>query len=429
MAPEARSGAGRRRGPLAVGAAALLLAVAYSAYMGWPILMRAGQVGGSDFRWYYTAFWIVLHHVNPAQNLYAHQYFVAWMAARHFAFARSNVFGYPPTMALWFSWVAHWPYGAARQVWDVLMAACLLAAIALAGLMATPSWPVRFGLWAAALALYPVYSNFYWGQINPAVLLCMVMGLLLWSRGHPVWAGALLAAAALIKVTPAIILVAFLLAGHWRVVAGAAAAAAGAVATGAPFVGLRTFATYVGKALPALGRSTHPQAPWNQSLLGGFALAIHPPALALATFLVVALGCLAAAAVSLRRCPDGPPAVVALVSLLPLVCAPIVETHHFVLAILALCLVGALAWEGKGVRPRWPQVAAWGAAVLLLVVPTVGFQPQLGYSAAMGLLPLGPAGTVLEALQHVVALALLAGLSAYAALTAQPRGALGPSGG
>lgn len=74
------------------------------------------------------------------------------------------------------------------------------------GIWATAQWPHRLILWALALCLYPVFNNFYWGQINTVVLLLVVIGLWLKFRGQAVWAGIFIALASFIKITPAIII-------------------------------------------------------------------------------------------------------------------------------------------------------------------------------------------------------------------------------
>lgn len=182
-------------------------AILYSTAIITPILLHAGHHGISDFSWYYEAFRTVWHAPQPGTVLYHVRYQDHWMAVHHFPYSHQNLFAYPPPVAVGFAPLAALPYQMARHLWDGLMIACLITALGWIGIWATPKWRSRFVLWAVSLIIFPIYNNVYWGQINPLVLLLMVISLWMVNHNRDSWGGAVLTLAALVKVTPAIIVV------------------------------------------------------------------------------------------------------------------------------------------------------------------------------------------------------------------------------
>lgn len=187
---------------------------------------------------------------------------------------------YPPLPAVLFVPLTHFSRGMAAFVWFLVslgaLGACVLlmrAALrrvdpALAGRAA---W---MGLLAASL---PALHTLQRGQINALVLLCVCAGLYALARRRDVLAGASLAMAAALKVTPGFVLV-YLLgkwvqqqarmvrAGQWaprRVLAGS-----GATLGFAGGLGLGLF------VLPALymgpGRTIETLSDWRRTVTGGY---------------------------------------------------------------------------------------------------------------------------------------------------------------
>lgn len=196
---------------------------------------------------------------------------------------------------------------------------------------------------------------------------------------------------------------------------GALLSLAGIVVLCLPVIGWSPFPTYILHTLPAVSRAAqlHGGAPWNQSILGVLTGLIHPYGLAKGLFMLIALSVFGLIWGLDRRLPMADSRIrVAAISLLPLLCSPVIETHHLVLALLPLGLLGGVLLD----RPRslWRGVwlLAWAVAAGLLIVPTSGFKPVIGYSlvgnGAGALIPLhGLIAQLLNDTQHLDALLVL----------------------
>lgn len=131
---------------------------------------------------------------------------------------------YPPIVAYLLSPFTLWlPFGVATRL--VLVAnvfALALTAVAAADLFHRPLLrPVPLALFLTAVALTtPFQYALALGQTTPLVLAAVLGGVWLERRGRPVAGGALLALAAVIKLTPALLLVWWLLRRRWRAVGG-----------------------------------------------------------------------------------------------------------------------------------------------------------------------------------------------------------------
>lgn len=125
--------------------------------------------------------------------------------------------------------LAYVPLQAAVAVWNVLKVVALLAAILAAGAVANHHRH-RMGEWVVGLAvlfaLPLVIGDFQHGNTNVFVLAAMAGHLWLYRRGRDGWAGAMLALAICVKMTPVLFAVYWLYQRNWRLLAGAAAALA-----------------------------------------------------------------------------------------------------------------------------------------------------------------------------------------------------------
>ena len=176
-------------------------------------------------------------------------------------------FIYPPFAALVVSPLAALSDRAATSLWLVLELLCTIAAAVILARTALPkTWPrVELGL-LAALTFAPATYNYWHGQINPLILLLLVLAYQAYVHDREIMCGVCVGLGAGIKLAP-IVLVLLLLRRHWW--KGATAA----LATGA-FTALVGFAalgagptkTFLTSVLPALNRATG----WifNQSLAG-----------------------------------------------------------------------------------------------------------------------------------------------------------------
>ena len=198
MAAEAHLAAGRRWvTPVVYGLLGLELAV---------VVAFAATYNALDFRIYMWGG----HAVLQDSGLYL-------------ALAYGHWFTYSPFAAMVFVPVATLPLAVARVLWDLVSVAALACSCVLVLRLAgrRPSRLQVAGAVAAAMALDPVYQTLFLGQINLILLALILTDVWRVSRGRAAGVGVGIAAA--IKLTPAIFIVFFLLAGRIR----AALAAAG----------------------------------------------------------------------------------------------------------------------------------------------------------------------------------------------------------
>jgi alpha-1,2-mannosyltransferase len=143
----------------------------------------------------------------------------------YLALASGHWFTYSPFAAMVFVPVATLPLAVARVLWDLVSVAALVYSCVLILKLAgrRPSRLMVAGLVAAAMALDPVWETLFLGQINLILLALILTDIWLVSRGSAGLAvGAGVGLAAAIKLTPAIFIVFFLLAGRTRAAAVAA---------------------------------------------------------------------------------------------------------------------------------------------------------------------------------------------------------------
>ena len=145
------------------------------------------------------------HAVLSDARLYAAQAYGHW-------------FTYSPFAAIVFVPIAALPLTLARVLWDLVslaaLAYCCVVTLRLAGYR--PSRVAVAGVAAAAMALDPVYQTLFLGQINLILLALILTDVWYVSRGRDTgrWVGIGVGVAAAIKLTPAIFIVFFLLAGR-----------------------------------------------------------------------------------------------------------------------------------------------------------------------------------------------------------------------
>jgi Glycosyltransferase family 87 len=137
-------------------------------------------------------------------------------ARLYLALAYGHWFTYSPFAAIVFVPIASIPLAMARVGWDLVsvaaLAYCMILILKLAGYR--PSRLMIAGVTAAALALDPVYETLFLGQINLILLALIMTDIWRVSRGRDAGIGVGIAAA--IKLTPAIFIVFFLLAGKTK---------------------------------------------------------------------------------------------------------------------------------------------------------------------------------------------------------------------
>ena len=144
------------------------------------------------------------------------------VAALHAAAGRADVFRVLPP-AIWLALpFAALPYPAALVLWEVVLAAAMVAAWAIAA----PGGPwARAALLTALFASYPAAWELLNSHPTAIVMLAVAGGWLLLRSGRPVGAGLLLGAILIKPQSAFLVPVALLVAGRWRTAAGAALAA------------------------------------------------------------------------------------------------------------------------------------------------------------------------------------------------------------
>lgn len=285
---------------------------------------------------------------------------------------------YPPLAEAWFTVVYRVAgIGSHHKAWQV---AGLLGDIALVGLL--PSVLRAWGKderWAALYALSPVavvevVNN---AHVDGLAALIVVLALLATARRRPVWAGALIGAATLIKLYPALLGLAVLVAAGAARGAGAAGAldARGPGAPGAPGAQARAWvakvagaaAAVVGLAylphvlavgprvigyLPGYLKEEHYTEGGRYLLAGLFGLSAGPTA-----FVAFAAAAAVAAWVVVRR-PPAPTGAALLLGALLLAVTPV--QPWYAVTLLAVATVAA--------APEWAAVAVAGYPYFFAVI-------------------------------------------------------------
>jgi hypothetical protein len=163
------------------------------------IIAFAARYNALDFRIYMWAG----HAVTHDNQLYLTQAFGHW-------------FTYSPFAATVFVPIAAIPLAVARVLWDLASVAALAYSCVIILRLAAyrPSRVMVAGLVPAAIALDPVYQTLFLGQINLILLALILTDIWRVSQGRDAGIGVGIAAA--IKLTPAIFIVFFLLAGRTK---------------------------------------------------------------------------------------------------------------------------------------------------------------------------------------------------------------------
>jgi len=190
---------GASRAPVVYGVLGLELAV---------VVVFAATYNALDFRIYMWGGHAVLHD----SRLYLTLAYGHW-------------FTYSPFAAMVFVPVATLLLAVARVLWDLVSVAALAYSCVLILKLAgrPPSRLMVAGVVAAAMALDPVWETLFLGQINLILLALILTDIWLVARGSAGLAvGAGVGLAAAIKLTPAIFIVLFLLAGRTRAAVTAA---------------------------------------------------------------------------------------------------------------------------------------------------------------------------------------------------------------
>jgi hypothetical protein len=238
----------------------------------------------------------------------------------------------------------------------------------------TPGWQI--GLLAGLLCSTPLLWSISLGQTHPIFLCLAVLAAIRAAAGKHLSAGALLAAAAAVKITPLWLAVTWLVAGRWRpalsfaafsvLLAGLAVACAGWPVVAAY---LATVHAMSGRMLLAFNNDALAALLLGAQLNDATAFHWHPVALPrwiAALSLALLAACAAGAGWLDRRAPARPGAIPTLVAATAL--APLAWNHYFIVLILPVMSL-LQAWRDTG-RALWLGVVV---AVVALNVPPLAY--------------------------------------------------------
>jgi alpha-1,2-mannosyltransferase len=407
-------------------------------------------VGQYDFSSYYAAALAI--RLNPHAEIYAANVLASAGAHAHVQVQPPLPYTYPPLMAILLSPFTLLSFRVVSRLWLLVNAGLCLVVVAILAneiaYMAGPSEPLArrdlrawlsdpvhvLGLAIAAaivLPAAPARQTMLTGQIDLLVLLPLALVPALLRGRRDAWAGAAVALAAMLKLTPGVLLLYFVLRGHWRAFWSAIATLVGLALVSIAVVGPEVFfasipeALRVGSGDVALGQNEALFAPVSAVLVAAWpagAPYVHAATYVLLAALALALGRLVwqvgrgKAGGELDRPRKNTVAYgIALCGLLLLV--PTAWVHHYVWVLPALALgCGGLISSVAGTR-AYSRADVYLAGTLLLAAVMLEWslphawdtQPQPAISTFAGL-PLRP--LLLEAravgtLMVVVALGVL----------------------
>ncbi len=145
------------------------------------------------------------------------------------------------------------PHLQARRCWLLLNVAFLLLTAMLLVKSTSLGW-ARVAL-LMFLAFFPLRNNFLYGQMHILVLLLLTVAAFLYLRARHFWSGIALAAAAALKIYPALFLVYFLVKKRWGALAGLVVGLGATAGLSISLFGVDANRVYVQEILPWAMRS------------------------------------------------------------------------------------------------------------------------------------------------------------------------------
>lgn len=271
-------------------------------------------------------------------------------------------FFYPPPFLLAMQWTRPLSLESAYKLWFWLDALALLAAgLALYRWLPRPGALVAMGVLLAAFS--PIPNNHLMGQMNLPVLALTLWGMhLSLSREESGWqvsAGALVGLAAMLKMSPGLLVAWWLLRGQWKAAAGAVGAAILLSVATLPVLGWEQQLHFYVDVLPSFSSGGYGGLTVPISLFGNHSIANlwaqlwpAPDALSPIAHRVTSLSvlilvvCVFAAT---RKVRDPLPALLGTSALFILMALTPVYTyeHHVVWALPAWVALSVALWEGK----------------------------------------------------------------------------------
>ncbi len=271
-------------------------------------------------------------------------------------------FLYAPPFLLWMSWAVAYDLPDAYHLWFWLDELCALGAALVLWLWWRPRSPhVGWVLAIVVAAMTAIPNNHQMGQANFIGLLLALAGLWQTDRGRPWRGGALMGAACMLKMSPALFVVWWLVRREWTAVGGSVAAAVVLSLLSLPLAGPAVQLEFYTRILPSFGSGWYNGLAVSIGLFGNHSLAnlIHqilPPADATARMLSPAANAVSVAA--------------------------------------SISALGAMAFAFRAPDPNWDERAAQAScvSVLLLLLPVYTYEHHLVFAIpamVLGLLAVG----------------------------------------
>lgn len=184
---------------------------------------------------------------------------------------------YPPVVALAAQPLTLLPPSLAQRLWDYLQVVsfgfiAVLVLLAVEGNIGGSSQRLTALIAAACILLLPFRANLDFGQINFLVLLCLAISFSFFARRADFLAGAAIALAALIKVTPAVVLVFFLVHKRWDAVRGFFLGLAACMLVSLILGGVQPWLEFL-HFLPNMGYAGNVAGGFHPSIIANFSLA------------------------------------------------------------------------------------------------------------------------------------------------------------
>ncbi len=303
---------------------------------------------------------------------------------------------YPPLLAQMGAPLGLVPLATAQFGWLVTSVALFAVVTAKTILWVGSSFAGERGFPLASLilglllfVLLPVGDNFQNGQVNFLVLAFVTFSILLHARGNADLAsGALLGAAALIKATPAILVLFLLLRGRFRAVLGFLAGIVGLSALSMLVGGIEPWRHYL-EILPSLSHGqtiAGHMSPANLSnfSIAGFYARLWDPleaerVLVYSTLtILLLLGVVALEIFRARHEADSHLMLLPLLAVM-IVASPLTFLHHVVYLFPGALYSLFFVWRSYPGRERWPVA---GGILLLVGLSSFDFESRYG---ALGL--------------------------------------------
>lgn len=225
-----------------------------------------------DFYVYYMAGSLARHgHSFYAVSQSFWNYTASSLGIAHFTWP----YRYPPYTAALAGTLTHLGSHWAMVAWVVANAVALLGGAVLLGLALGDRWGVTLAL-VALVCFGPVYHTLYDGQVNGLVFLALATAFWGLARGRDVPAGAGIAVAAALKLTPIALIGYLAWRRRWRALVVAIAALGVLTVATFPITGFKLYAQYADRAYALTDPQHINPSGANQSGTGVFARLLLP---------------------------------------------------------------------------------------------------------------------------------------------------------